>query len=260
MTLSSSVFAITAVSPHTCFHLGPRVPDEHTAEEKTVEDDVAHGDISLKRYKYERSLTSTQLAQALRPDYEKAKRGSQPWNLQSCRCRRSPVSHPSTLPKLILPWLDSPPSLSPRREHILSLDEGAGGTAGLVLRKLRALHALPADLELELVQGLAKCLREAGFGVALHTADGDAVRCQVCASFSRTSPVTTSMSALPTLTTPPPSVASRRLNWQGNVITQPVAGRDASYHGSPRKALQSSWRMSRRRGSIWWAGRSSRPI
>jgi hypothetical protein len=82
------------------------------------------------------------------------------------------------------------PSLSPRRENILSLDEGAGGTAGLVLRKLRALHALPVELELELVQGLAKCLREAGFGVALHIADGDAVRCQVCAPSSRMSPVT----------------------------------------------------------------------
>eukprot|EP00966_Prymnesium_polylepis_P208683 4835072-Prymnesium_polylepis.2 len=68
--------------------------------------------------------------------------------------------------------------LNPRREHMLAYDEGSGGSAGLVLRKLKALHALPSELEMELVQGLAKCLREMGWGVALHYADGEAVRCQ----------------------------------------------------------------------------------
>ena len=51
--------------------------------------------------------------------------------------------------------------LNPRtycREHMLQYDEGSGGSAGLVLRKLKALHALPMELEMELVQGLAKCL------------------------------------------------------------------------------------------------------
>ena len=97
MTLSSIVYAITAVSPHTCSHLGSSVLDESATKEKTGQDEI-----SLKRFKYERSLTSTQLAQALRPNYERAKRSSQPWNLQACRCHRSSlVSHPSASTTLI---------------------------------------------------------------------------------------------------------------------------------------------------------------
>ena len=54
MTLSTIVYAITAVSPHTCSHLGSSVLDESATKEKTGQDEI-----SLKRFKYERSLTST---------------------------------------------------------------------------------------------------------------------------------------------------------------------------------------------------------
>ena len=166
LTLSSVVFAITAVNPHTCTGSGGAartsgegveaaagkkaagkkcMGDTATVDTGTVDD---MSELSLRRAKNERSLTSSQLALALRSRYEQARRIARPWGIRECR------------------------------EAVQELDEGAGGTAGHVLRKLKAHHSLPIELELELVQGLAVQLREIGFGVALHVADGNAVRCQ----------------------------------------------------------------------------------
>lgn len=147
LTLSTMVCAVTAVSPHSCM-----AQVDATAQQpgQVVTSAAQSQDtLSLRRAKMDRSLTSSQLASALRPAYEKAHRGSQPWNIKMCR------------------------------EEILTLDEGAGGTAGSVLRKLKAAHALPVEYEMELIQGLAARLRDMGFGVALHVAGGEAVRCQV---------------------------------------------------------------------------------
>ena len=141
LTLSSVVFAVTAVNPHTCTASGDAartsgegvkaaagkkaagkkvVGNTATVDTGTV-DDIS--ELSLKRAKNERSLTSSQLAMALRSRYDQARRISRPWGVRECR------------------------------EAVHELDEGAGGTAAHVLRKLKAHHSLPIELELELVQG-----------------------------------------------------------------------------------------------------------
>lgn len=156
-TSSSKVFGVTRATPHSCSRVTPHPGGKaanpgddveegcgNTGESTVTFDDE---DIRLRRSTNERSLTSSQLAHALRAEFEAAQR-CRPWGLKVCR------------------------------EAVLKLDEGAGGTAGMVLRKLRAVHALPPELELELLQGLAVELRAVGFGVALHVADADAVRAQ----------------------------------------------------------------------------------
>ena len=61
-------------------------------------------------------------------------------------------------------------------------DEGAASLAGSVLARLKGLHHLPKESEMELIQGYVRLLRSKGFGAAIHTALGPAVKYQVPAS------------------------------------------------------------------------------
>lgn len=59
------------------------------------------------------------------------------------------------------------------------VDQGAVGIAGAVLRHLKGLDAMTQPAEMELIQGLAGCLRARGFGVVLHTTNAQGVRAQI---------------------------------------------------------------------------------
>ena len=144
-----------------------------------------------------------QLSVIVRDEYERAERSGRPWNLKSCRevpsnttppttchgtqCRLSPTTYyllPTT--HYLLPTTYYPLPTTPSFLHLLSPcqaicehDEGAAALAGHVLHKLRSLHQLPMESEMELIQAFAVALRSKGFGVALHTARGAAVKYQV---------------------------------------------------------------------------------
>jgi hypothetical protein len=134
-----------------------------------------------------------QLSVIVRDEYEKAERSGRPWNFKSCREEQSNTTHSNTTqsnttPKVrctqcppLPPKLPSLPffTLAPPCQAICVYDEAAGTLAGHVLHKLRSLHLLPKESEMELIQGLAVALRRKGFGVALHTARGTAVKYQV---------------------------------------------------------------------------------
>ena len=132
-----------------------------------------------------------QLSVIVRAEYEKAERSGRPWNHKSCREEQSNTTHypPRAIPPKVRctqcpplpPKLPSPPlfTFSPPCQAIRVYDEAAGTLAGHVLHKLRSLHLLPKESEMELIQGLAVALRRKGFGVALHTARGTAVKYQV---------------------------------------------------------------------------------
>lgn len=93
-----------------------------------------------------RSLTSDQLASALRPDFE----------YEDCS------------------W-----TLRETRAKVKKIDPGAVGIAAAVLRRLKNDHQLEPDVEMELIQGLSVVLEERGFGVMLHTARAADLREQV---------------------------------------------------------------------------------
>lgn len=152
MTQSTRVFAITLVRQHTCSHYNTRQADSDDGDPSTGQPEEAkhHETFTLRRDKADRSITSSQLVHVLRNDYELARKINKPWSLKECRAQ------------------------------IMKYDEGASGTAGLVLRKLRSFHSISIEVELELIQGLACELRRLGFGVALHLADATAVKYQVC--------------------------------------------------------------------------------
>ena len=65
------------------------------------------------------------------------------------------------------------------RSKIRTFDKGAGALAGSVLRGLRNIHDVDMCTQMELIQGTVAALRERGFGVMLHTADGANLREQV---------------------------------------------------------------------------------
>lgn len=80
MSLSSEVFAITHCVPHSCSGLAVT-----TKRNEGNEGEGETSDMSLRRAKHERSLTSSQLAEALRPAYELSRRAGNPWMLNTCR-------------------------------------------------------------------------------------------------------------------------------------------------------------------------------
>ena len=92
----------------------------------------------------------------------------------------NPAPTPAT--PSILPTCANPRHLRSCREAILVHDEGAASLAGSVLARLKGLHHLPKESEMELIQGYVRLLRSKGFGAAIHTALGPAVKYQVPAS------------------------------------------------------------------------------
>jgi hypothetical protein len=89
MSLSSEVIAITHCVPHSCLGLAPK-PNEGN---EGGEGESKTSDMSLRCAKHERSLTSSQLAEALRPQYELSRRAGKPWMMATCR-------HVGTPPRL----------------------------------------------------------------------------------------------------------------------------------------------------------------
>ena len=63
---------------------------------------------------------------------------------------------------------------------IALVDANAVSRASAVLRLLRGMHSFSPKAEMELIQGLARQLRQEGFRVALHTATYETVREQAC--------------------------------------------------------------------------------
>ena len=76
-----------------------------------------------------RSLTSSQLAHALRPDFEAHGRR---WSVRDVR------------------------------ERVARIDPGAKGICGGVLNKLQKVHRVKKETSTKLIQGLALCLRRRG--------------------------------------------------------------------------------------------------
>lgn len=104
--------------------------------------------LNLKSSIQFRSMTSTQLAALLR---EKYNQHNKRWGLADVR------------------------------EAIIAHDPRAASLAKTVLGKLKGLCTLTGGVEMELIQGLAACLRRRGFGVTLHIADAKTVKTQILA-------------------------------------------------------------------------------
>ena len=179
--INEKTYAITSFQKHTCAFEGV------TATDKPVT-------LTLKQRTGWRSMTSKQLSLVVRDEYYRAARSGQPWNL------RSPTQHPHPTQSAfhaipcepvpphpvpacatpsIVPTCANPRNLRACREAILVHDEGAANLAGSVLQRLKGLHLLPKESEMELIQGYVRLLRRMGFGAALHTALGSAVKHQV---------------------------------------------------------------------------------
>ena len=130
-------------------HVQENESEYHWTDTEEVAAKADMGSPELRSEVHERSLTAEQLVHALRPSFEKARKSTTPWTIRACA------------------------------EAIREIDQGAVKSAGLVLRKLKALHALPSSVELELVQGLVVQLQTIGFGAVLHTAKGSSTKLQV---------------------------------------------------------------------------------
>lgn len=161
------VFALTAFVPHSCEahgRLGGDGIDQTCADDESAPvDDVKSTEhhtaasrclsksttsLNLKSNMQFRSMTSTQLAALLRDKY---------------------LQHNKR-------W-----GLADVRDAIVAHDPRAGSLAKTVLSKLKGLNTLTGGVEMELIQGLALCLRRRGFGVALHVADAKTVKAQILA-------------------------------------------------------------------------------
>jgi len=93
MSLSSEVIAITHCVPHSCLRLAPNRNGDHEGGEG----EGKTSDTSLRCAKHERSLTSSQLAEALRPQYELSRRAGKPWMMATCRHVGTPPPSPPLL-------------------------------------------------------------------------------------------------------------------------------------------------------------------
>lgn len=140
------VYAITYSQGHTCMAL-PVVEDVQS--ESTVPSSASQfaKKLQLAGKKSKRSLTAKHLATALRQRFEST---GGTWTLANIRAEVSLV------------------------------DPGAKALSAHVLRMLReGTCAISTEVDMELIQGFAVCLRRKGFGVSLHITDAEGVRMQV---------------------------------------------------------------------------------
>lgn len=150
LTKKAEVWAITEFTKHTCCE-GTTGASAATLQESfswiisicdALLGHIYICDVLQDCYRG-RSVTSAQLTTMLRPKFEAHQRS---WGLKEVRV------------------------------EIHAIDPGAVTIASNVLNALRESHRLPASSEMKLIQSLAVVLRERGWGVVLHTANGSSVQ------------------------------------------------------------------------------------